>query len=378
MSCDNGEYRQYKGFACVIDKTKGFFSQHPLIRCINCKKAAGGEELIFDTISEINDSVCILKPHGEHTEIAQLILWREDSEKIDRRSIFRVSLIGSSGPATLGAAMLFVDEEQKERYLKTRAKKEKEEREEQEEFLSELQEIVRGKFMKVFMKRLTDRLHRVELTGAGLKSDRNGSNKECYFYLVKCAVQAYLSTVLYRYFLPFLSERDIERIHNGMQSFLDHMKAAGESPFALDYKDMEETGETVASNFAVGEDSFQEIDKNDSVIWKIDINEMNSKLPEKYLNKLNDERAYLFTIDMLNDLVTDIDTYDDDMGDAAMVLIEPPSIDQRIINQYSYFMLVPKGIKDIEDFFEKQTDNTVKYVIPKELKWRIRDFYFVK
>lgn len=127
-------------------------------------------------------------------------------------------------------------------------------------------------------------------------------------------------------------------------------------------------------HFAVGEDSFQEIDKNDSVIWKIDINEMNSKLPEKYLNKLNDERAYLFTIDMLNDLVTDIDTYDDDMGDAAMVLIEPPSIDQRIINQYSYFMLVPKGIKDIEDFFEKQTDNTVKYVIPKELKWRIRDF----
>lgn len=127
-------------------------------------------------------------------------------------------------------------------------------------------------------------------------------------------------------------------------------------------------------HFSIDEQSFNEIDENDSVVWKIDIEEMNSKLPKKYRKKLQEEKAFLFTVDMLNELVKDIDSYDEDMGIYSMVLIEPPSIDQRIINQYSYFMLVPKGIKDIEEFFEQETENTVKYIIPKELKWRVRDF----
>ena len=57
----------------------------------------------------------------------------------------------------------------------------------------------------------------------------------------------------------------------------------------------------------------------------------------------------------------------------SIVLIEPPSIDQRIINQYSYFSVIPKEIKDIEEFLEVNTSNTVKYTIDKSLKWRIRD-----
>ena len=56
-----------------------------------------------------------------------------------------------------------------------------------------------------------------------------------------------------------------------------------------------------------------------------------------------------------------------------MVLLEPPSIDDRIINQYSYFSIIPKHITDIEEFFNKYTNNTVKYIIDKDLRWRIRD-----
>ena len=56
-----------------------------------------------------------------------------------------------------------------------------------------------------------------------------------------------------------------------------------------------------------------------------------------------------------------------------MILIEPPSIDQRIINQYSYFSIVPREVKSIEDFLNQNTEHTTKYVIDRSLKWRIRD-----
>ena len=76
---------------------------------------------------------------------------------------------------------------------------------------------------------------------------------------------------------------------------------------------------------------------------------------------------------MLDELVENLEEYDNEMGKKSMVLIEPPSIDQRIINQYSYFSMIPSKMNDIEQFLDNETDNTTKYVIDKKLKWRIRD-----
>ena len=78
---------------------------------------------------------------------------------------------------------------------------------------------------------------------------------------------------------------------------------------------------------------------------------------------------------MLNQLVDSLDKYDKDMdmGNQSMVLIEPPFIDQRIINQYSYFSIIPSELDNIEDFLENKTSKTTKYIIDKSLKWRVRD-----
>ena len=56
-----------------------------------------------------------------------------------------------------------------------------------------------------------------------------------------------------------------------------------------------------------------------------------------------------------------------------MVNIEPPSVDQRIINQYSFFSVVPSGIDCVDDFFRENTTNTVRFIIKKELRWDARD-----
>lgn len=128
----------------------------------------------------------------------------------------------------------------------------------------------------------------------------------------------------------------------------------------------------IALHFAVSESNLNNMDSHNCVVWKIDIEELNSLLPKKYFNILDEEKAYLFTVDMLTKIAFDIETYDKDLGDQSMVLLEPPSIDPRIINQYSYFSIVPMEMDSIEDFLKK-TSNTTKYIISKNLRWRIRD-----
>ena len=99
---------------------------------------------------------------------------------------------------------------------------------------------------------------------------------------------------------------------------------------------------------------------------------MKNLLPKKYQYKLRENNALVFTADMLNQL-GNLKSYDDDMKNQSMVLIEPPSIDQRIINQYSIITAIPMVFKAIEDFLDKITENTIKYVISKDIKWRVRD-----
>ena len=129
----------------------------------------------------------------------------------------------------------------------------------------------------------------------------------------------------------------------------------------------------IGLHFATSGESFFEMQENNCVVWAIDIEEINGLLPHRYKYKLREEHAYLFTVEMLNEVVQSLDNYDDDMENNSMILLEPPSIDQRIINQYSYFSVIPREISDIESFLNLKTKNTIKYVIDKSLKWRIRD-----
>lgn len=128
-----------------------------------------------------------------------------------------------------------------------------------------------------------------------------------------------------------------------------------------------------ALHFATSGEAFSQMGENDCVIWSIQIDELNGLLPQNYQKKLQDECAYLFTVEMMDEVVRSLDQYDNDMKQNSMILIEPPSIDQRIINQYSYFSVTPREMLHIETFLDAKTVHTVKYVIDKSLKWRIRD-----
>lgn len=129
----------------------------------------------------------------------------------------------------------------------------------------------------------------------------------------------------------------------------------------------------VGLHFATSGEDISNMEQHDGVVWKINIEEINGLLPAKYQEELDKERAYLFTVDMLTQIAVSMQNYDEDMKDNAMVMVEPPSIDQRIINQYSYFTIIPKNMENIEEFLDKHTSLTTKYILKKEIRWRIRD-----
>ena len=106
----------------------------------------------------------------------------------------------------------------------------------------------------------------------------------------------------------------------------------------------------------------------------IDVHELHDRLPDKYQQIMKKYSTTVFSVDMLREACESLEQYDADMGEDHMLVIEPPSLDRRIISQYSFFSVVPSGMKDIVKFLNVNTGKTVRYVIAKEIRWQIRDF----
>ena len=129
----------------------------------------------------------------------------------------------------------------------------------------------------------------------------------------------------------------------------------------------------VALHFATLEENLDKLGQRDCVIWRIDLRDLNRNLPPKYQQYLKRKDTFVFSLDGLAELAPNIAQYDADMGAQSLVCFEPPSVDQRIVNQYSFFSAIPSGITDLEAFLDSHTEKTVKYVIDKRLRWELRD-----
>ena len=129
----------------------------------------------------------------------------------------------------------------------------------------------------------------------------------------------------------------------------------------------------VGLHFAVSEENLAEMEEHDCMVWRIDMQELYSLLPARYRSAVNRVQSTIFTLDMLGELTGSLNQYDIDMGNQSMVVVEPPSINSRIINQYSFFSIVPMEMTDIEKFLNDRTEHTIKYVIDRKLRWRVRD-----
>ena len=129
----------------------------------------------------------------------------------------------------------------------------------------------------------------------------------------------------------------------------------------------------VALHFALSEPNMENLSKRDCVIWRIDAHDVNRNLPERYQALLRERDAFIFSVEQMKKLANSLEQYDQDMGDRSFVMLEPPSVDQRIMNQYAFFSVIPLGMHDISGFLDTHTEKTCRYIIDKSVRWDLRD-----
>src|SRR5919199_6415380 len=75
----------------------------------------------------------------------------------------------------------------------------------------------------------------------------------------------------------------------------------------------------------------------DGAVWLLDFVRAHELVPEPLRRRLEDEGANLFTTEMLADVAPAIDDLRSLAEEDFVVFVEPPSFDERIVNQYALF-----------------------------------------
>lgn len=110
-----------------------------------------------------------------------------------------------------------------------------------------------------------------------------------------------------------------------------------------------------------------------AVIWAVNFIKAQDFLPDKLRSELNREGGDVFTVGTLSHVVKTLDDLDALSPVEFPVFFEPPSIDERIVNQYALFSMMSDANAEFEDWLYFHDDLYRKFIIPAELKWEIRD-----
>lgn len=111
----------------------------------------------------------------------------------------------------------------------------------------------------------------------------------------------------------------------------------------------------------------------DGVIWCLNYVKSNSFLPKGLHEIIREEGSNVFTPQMLELECNSLKKLEA-MSDHRFVLfLEPPSMDERIVNQHALFSLMSNATLVMNRWLSDHPDLFYRIVIPAKLKWEIRD-----
>ena len=87
---------------------------------------------------------------------------------------------------------------------------------------------------------------------------------------------------------------------------------------------------------------------SDGAIWCVDYQKSNELLPPPLREILKGDDANIFTTEMLNRVATSLDDFDA-LGGDFVLFFEPPSLDERIVNQFALFSLPSSAKLSLEE-----------------------------
>lgn len=129
----------------------------------------------------------------------------------------------------------------------------------------------------------------------------------------------------------------------------------------------------------------------DGVIWSVDFEKAHELLPGVFRDQLASEGAQAFTVELLTGLRTQevhpsseersfhefvetLTTFDEFGADQEFLLFfEPPSMNERIVNQFALFSVMPNPRRIIDDWLALNPGLFRRIIIPAQLKWECRD-----
>jgi hypothetical protein len=110
----------------------------------------------------------------------------------------------------------------------------------------------------------------------------------------------------------------------------------------------------------------------DGIVWCVNFVEANKRLPARLKRLLQQEGSDTFTVEMLSGFRS-LRDFDALSREPFVVFLEPPAVDQRILNQLALFSLMSSPSARLDDWLVQHPDLCRCVVVPASLKWEIRD-----
>jgi hypothetical protein len=126
----------------------------------------------------------------------------------------------------------------------------------------------------------------------------------------------------------------------------------------------------VAAHFATADTEQFHLD---GAIWAVNHLKAHRLVPDRIRDELRHEGADYFTVEMLANSVDSLRTLDALSPPIFVIFFEPPSIDDRITNQFALFSVMPDPEAALDEWLQAHPEMWSKIVIPAGLKWEIRD-----
>ncbi len=111
----------------------------------------------------------------------------------------------------------------------------------------------------------------------------------------------------------------------------------------------------------------------DGLIWCIDYVRTNDYLPEPLKAVLAEENVGVFSAEMLERVAGRLQELDSLAAEPFVVFLEPPSLDERIVNQFALFSMLSDPVARLDEWLIERPALVRRIVIPAELKWEVRD-----
>ena len=128
----------------------------------------------------------------------------------------------------------------------------------------------------------------------------------------------------------------------------------------------------VALHFATSE--FSKYDR-DGIIWAVDYVNSLRHIPAEMVKLVKEEGSHVFTAELLDQAVVSLSELESRSREDFVVFFEPPSLDQRIVNQHALFSMMSCPDTVFSQWLARP-DVSVNYfqiIIPAALKWEVRD-----